>query len=54
MGLNKFISNQLKNPNGIGGKLVSAVMNKQNLPLYNATIELLKPSDNDMILDIGF
>ena len=54
MGLDKFISNQLRNPKGLGGKLVTAVMNKQNLPLYNTTIELLKPSDNDMILDIGF
>ena len=53
MTLDKYIAKQLSNPKGLGGKLVSAVMNKQNTPMYNATIELLKPSDNDIILDIG-
>ena len=53
MGFDKFVSKHLRNPKGLRGKLVSAVMNKQNIPMYNATIELLKPSDNDIILDIG-
>ena len=53
MGFDKFVSKHLSNPKGLGGKLVSAVMNQQNIPMYNATIELLKPSDNDIILDIG-
>jgi hypothetical protein len=34
MNLNRFIAEQFKKPQGIGGKLVTAVMNRQNRPLY--------------------
>ena len=53
MGLDRYIAKQLYNPKGFGGKIVSAVMNKQNIPMYNAMIELLKPSESDIILDFG-
>ena len=53
MGLNKYIAKQFSNPTGLGGKLVSHIMNRQNHQLYEETIRLLSPSDADNILDIG-
>jgi len=51
--LDRYIAKQLSNPTGIGGRLVSSVMSRQNRPLYEETIRLLEPSDTDSILDIG-
>jgi cyclopropane fatty-acyl-phospholipid synthase-like methyltransferase len=53
MNMNQFIAEQFKKPHGIGGKLVTAVMNKQNRPLYEETAALLSLEDNDKVLDIG-
>ena len=53
MSLNSFIAKQFANPAGLGGKIVSFVMNRQNLPMYYETIRLLSPSGSDRILDIG-
>ena len=53
MGLDSFISRQFGNPAGMGGKLVSYIMNRQNRPLYEETIRLLPLSGSDSVLDIG-
>ena len=53
MSLNKYIAKQFSNPTGLGGKLVSHIMNRQNHQLYEETIRLLSPSDADNVLDIG-
>jgi len=53
MSINRYIAKQFSNPAGIGGRIVSSVMNKQNRPLYENTIRLLSPSDTDRVLDIG-
>jgi ubiquinone/menaquinone biosynthesis C-methylase UbiE len=54
MGINKQISKQFSNPTGIGGKIISSIMNQQNRPLYEETIRLLPPvSDDDSVLDLG-
>lgn len=53
MGINRYIAKQFGNPAGVGGKIVSSVINRQNRPLYEDTIRLLAPSDSDSVLDIG-
>jgi len=53
MSLNSYIAKQFSRPAGLGGKLVSFVMNRQNRPLYEETIRLLPLSDTDSVLDIG-
>jgi SAM-dependent methyltransferase len=53
MSLNKYIAKQLSNPSGIGGKIVFAVMNRQNRPLYEDVLRLLASADSDSVLDIG-
>jgi len=51
--INNYIARQFRKPSGFGGRAVSFVMNYQNRPLYDKTIKLLSPSDNEKILDIG-
>lgn len=53
MSVNRYIAKQFSNPAGIGGKIVSSVMNMQNRPLYEYTTRLLSLSDADSVLDIG-
>lgn len=53
MGLNEYIAKQFSKPSGIGGRVVSAVMNKQNRPMYEETERLLTLADSDKVLDIG-
>ena len=53
MGLNRYIAKQFSRPNGFGGKIVSAVMNRQNRPMYEETERLLSLSASDHVLDIG-
>jgi ubiquinone/menaquinone biosynthesis C-methylase UbiE len=53
MRINQFIAEQFKKPHGIGGKLISEIMNRQNRPLYEETASLLSLKDNDNVLDIG-
>jgi len=53
MGLNSYIAKQFSRPAGFGGKVISFIMNRQNRPLYNETLQLLPVTDNDSVLDIG-
>ena len=53
MSLNKYIAKQFANPRGTGGRIVMAVMNRQNAQMYEATERLLRPRNDDIILDIG-
>lgn len=53
MSISSFIAKQLAAPEGFGGKLVSFFMNRQNRPMYDNTIHLLKLTDSDNVLDIG-
>jgi ubiquinone/menaquinone biosynthesis C-methylase UbiE len=53
VGLNEWISAQFSSPEGLGGSVISFIMNRQNRPMYEDTIQALKPNDTDRILDIG-
>lgn len=53
MGINSYIAKQFADPKGLGGSVISLIMNRQNRPLYDETIRLLVLSDSDSILDIG-
>lgn len=53
MSINSYIARQFADPNGLGGSVISLVMNRQNRPLYDETIRLLEPSDSGSVLDIG-
>lgn len=53
MSLNSYIAEQFSKPVGLGGRLVTHIMNRQNRPMYESTLLMLKPLDSDYILDIG-
>lgn len=53
MPINEYIAKQFANPRGIGGRIVMAVINRQNAQMYEATERLLRPRNDDTILDIG-
>lgn len=53
MSINEYIAKQFANPRGVGGRIVMAVMNRQNAQMYEATERLLRPRNDDTILDIG-
>lgn len=53
MSINNYIAKQFADPKGFGGSVVSFIMNRQNRPLYDATIRVLLLSDSDSVLDIG-
>lgn len=53
MPINEHIAKQFANPRGIGGRIVMAVMNRQNARMYEATERLLHPRNDDTVLDIG-
>lgn len=53
MSINSYIAKQFSDPKGLGGSLVSLIMNRQNRSLYDETIKLLSLSDSDSVLDIG-
>ena len=53
MGLNKYIAKQFANPTGLGGTIISRIMNSQNRWMYHETIRLLSLVDSDSVLDIG-
>lgn len=53
MSLNEYIAKQFANPNGLGGRIVMAVMNRQNAQMYEATEKFLRPQNGDTVLDIG-
>lgn len=37
MSINEYIAKQFANPRGIGGRIVMAVMNRQNAQMYEET-----------------
>lgn len=51
--LNEWIASQFANPRGIGGRIVSSIMNRQNSEMYVATERELRPQSQDVVLDIG-
>ena len=53
MSLNSYIAKQFSRPDGLGGRLASLIMNRQNQPLYENTIRLMPISDSDRVIDIG-
>ena len=53
MFINEYIAKQFANPRGLGGRIVTAVMNRQNAEMYDATEALLHPQSHDTVLDIG-
>ncbi|MDR1512743.1 MAG: class I SAM-dependent methyltransferase [Propionibacteriaceae bacterium] len=46
------MAEQFADPTGLGGRIVCAVMNRQNRPLYEATLGRL-PADAVRVLDVG-
>jgi ubiquinone/menaquinone biosynthesis C-methylase UbiE len=54
MGLIRYIGDQFHKPTGLGGKLVTFVMNRQNDIQYRGTEAALDLRDTDTVLDIGF
>jgi Methylase involved in ubiquinone/menaquinone biosynthesis len=54
MSLSKYIAKQFGNPSGIGGRIVTAVMNCQNRDQYRAALDNLELKSEDTVLDIGF
>lgn len=53
MSISEYIAKQFASPRGIGGRIVMAVMNRQNAQMYEATEKLLHPQNGEVILDIG-
>lgn len=53
MSINSYIARQFGKPAGLGGKVITAIMNRQNYPMYEETLRLLLPCSSDRILDIG-
>jgi len=53
MSITSYMAKQFADPKGVGGSVISFVMNRQNRPLYEETIRLLSVADSDSILDIG-
>ena len=53
MSINNYIAQQFVNPTGIGGKIITGIMNQQNQILYEETARLLSPRSSDRVLDIG-
>lgn len=53
MNFNRYIARQFGKPKGFGGRIVTAIMNRQNHPLYEETNRLLSLNDDESILDIG-
>lgn len=50
----KMMAKQLRRPSGKMGGKVGNMMNKANAFLYDFTLNLLKPANNESILEIGF
>ena len=51
--MHKFVAQQLAKPNGLGGKIIFRVMNKQNRLLYQQAALQIAAKDGEKILDIG-
>jgi ubiquinone/menaquinone biosynthesis C-methylase UbiE len=50
----KYVGNNFGNPNGIGGKIATLIMNIINQSQYNALLQNIKLEPNNFVLDIGF
>jgi len=53
MSISKYISRQFSNPSGLGGKIVSFVINRHNTEMYEETARILNIDKSDRVLDIG-
>ena len=51
---NEYVGNNFKNPNGIGGKITTKIMNIMNQKQYKAVLDNINLKNNDVLLDIGF
>jgi len=54
MNLSKYIAKQFGNPTGIGGRIITFIMNNQNQEQYMAVIQALNLNVHETVLDIGF
>jgi len=50
----RMMARQLRRPGGIMGSKVGLMMNKANAFLYDFTLGMMRPADQDTILEIGF
>ena len=50
----EFIAQQLRKPSGDFAPEVGQKMDQVNEPLYDLTLDVMQPEDNDIILEIGF
>jgi ubiquinone/menaquinone biosynthesis C-methylase UbiE len=50
----KYVGKNFGEPNGIGGKIVTKIMNIINQKQYNAVLENINLEPNNCVLDIGF
>jgi ubiquinone/menaquinone biosynthesis C-methylase UbiE len=50
----KFLGSQMRYPRGIWGRFFSRGMNRTNLNINQATVQLLEIKPTDRVLDIGF
>lgn len=48
------MARQLRRPHGMAGGKVGKIMNRANEFLYDFTLNVMRPSDNESILEIGF
>ena len=50
----EYVGNNFRNPNGIGGKITTKIMNIMNQKQYKAVLDNINLENNDILLDIGF
>jgi len=50
----KYVGNNFRKPNGIGGKITTKLMNLMNQKQYKAVLDNINLKNNDILLDIGF
>ena len=50
----EYVGNNFRNPNGIGGKITTKIMNIMNQKQYKAVLDNINIENNDVLLDIGF
>jgi len=50
----KYVARNFRNPNGIGGKIATIIMNVINKNQYNTVLKNINIKPTDIVLDIGF
>jgi SAM-dependent methyltransferase len=50
----KYVAKNFRNPNGIGGKMSTKIMNIINQDQYKTVLKNINIKPNDIVLDIGF